>query len=91
MALVMVRVTPRSPRDEATRFADGILHVRVTAPPAEGAANAAVAKLLASLLGIPARDIVLAGGAAARLKRFEVPLPADEVAARISAALAAAH
>jgi uncharacterized protein (TIGR00251 family) len=89
MATLTVRVTPRSGRDEVVRLDDGVLHVRVTAPPVEGAANAAVTKLLAAALGIPARDVVLAGGASGRVKRFEVPLAQGEVVQRITAALAA--
>lgn len=74
MASLVVRVTPRAARDALAGYSGGVLHVRVTAPPAEGAANAAVVRLLARTLRLPSRDIVLASGANARLKRFEVPL-----------------
>ena len=81
MTLLRVRVTPRASRDEVTAFdTDGVLHVRVTAPPADGAANAAVMRLLAGLLGRPPRDIVLMSGATARLKTFDVPLTHEDVA-----------
>lgn len=80
-----VRVTPRAARDAVTGFdADGVLLVRVTAPPADGAANAAVTKLLARALGLPARDVVLVSGAAARQKLFDVPLSEDEVRVRLA-------
>jgi hypothetical protein len=48
-----VRVQPRASRSEIVGWrADGVLSVRVAAPPVEGAANAAVAALLAAALGV---------------------------------------
>jgi uncharacterized protein YggU (UPF0235/DUF167 family) len=85
---IAVRVTPRSARDEAVSWADGVLSVRVTAPPADGAANAAVARLLARALDLPGRDVVLIAGATARLKRFEVALEPDELGRRLARAIA---
>ncbi|MGE5597593.1 MAG: DUF167 domain-containing protein [Hyphomicrobiales bacterium] len=85
MSRLAVRVTPRASRDAIGAFdADGALAVRVTAPPAEGAANAAVTKLLAKALGLPQRDIVLVSGASARQKLFEVPLDEAEVRRRLA-------
>ncbi len=79
-----VRVTPRSTRDAVEGFdAEGTLRVRVTAAPADGAANAAVARLLAKALGLPGRDVVLVAGATARQKLFDVPLEMDEVRRRL--------
>jgi uncharacterized protein (TIGR00251 family) len=79
-----VRVTPRASRDAVEGFdAEGRLRVRVRAAPADGQANAAVAELLAKVLGLPGRDIVLVQGASARVKVFEVPLGAEEVAVRL--------
>jgi uncharacterized protein YggU (UPF0235/DUF167 family) len=79
-----VRVTPRAGRDAIEGFdAEGRLRVRVRAAPADGQANAAVAELLAKVLGLPGRDIVLIQGASARVKVFEVPLGVEEVAVRL--------
>jgi len=79
-----VRVTPRAATDALDGFNEaGELRVRVTAPPAEGAANAAVVKLLAKALGVPSRDIVLVSGATSRIKRFEVPLSEADVLSRL--------
>jgi len=84
MTRLMVRVTPRAARDGIDGFdAVGTLRLRVTAPPAEGEANAAIVKLLARALGLPARDIVLVSGATARRKSFEVPLSEVEMVERV--------
>jgi uncharacterized protein (TIGR00251 family) len=86
---IAVRVTPRASNDSIDGFDDaGTLKVRVTAPPADGAANAAVAKLLTKVLDLPARDVTLISGATNRNKVFEIPLAEPEVLARIEAAAA---
>ncbi|MCK9521196.1 MAG: DUF167 domain-containing protein [Dehalococcoidia bacterium] len=85
MARLAVRVTPRASRDEVKGFNDeGALLVRVTAAPTDGAANAAVTKLLAKALGLPSRDVVMVSGASARQKLFEVPLEEPEIRQRLS-------
>jgi hypothetical protein len=67
-----VRVTPRAGRDRVDGVADGTLRVRVAAAPADGAANAAVLRLLAGELDLPRSAVTLAGGATARHKRVAV-------------------
>ncbi len=62
-----MRVTPGASRDEI-KVDDGAVQLRVTAPPADGAANEAVLRLLAAALGRPRRDLTLLRGAAARIK-----------------------
>ena len=79
-----VRVTPRASRDAVDGFdAEGVLRLRVAAAPADGAANAAVVKLLSRALELPSRDVVLVSGATARQKVFLVPLDAAEVTKRL--------
>jgi uncharacterized protein YggU (UPF0235/DUF167 family) len=51
---------------------EGRLRVRLTAPPAEGAANDALIKLLARALGVPRSRVKVARGAASRNKLVEV-------------------
>ena len=85
MSRLTVRVTPRAAQDRVDGFdADGVLRLRVTAPPADGEANAAVVKVLARTLGLPARDVVLVSGASGRRKVFEVALSEPEVRERLS-------
>jgi uncharacterized protein (TIGR00251 family) len=85
MTRLHVRVTPRASRDAVVRRdPGGTVHVRVTAPPADGAANAAVARLLAKTLGLPARDVTLVSGATSRLKVFDVPVDERELDSRLA-------
>lgn len=84
LALFAVRVTPRASRDAVKGFLpDGRIHVTVTAPPANGAANAAVVRVLARALHLPPRDIVLVRGTTSREKLFEVHLEEPEIRARL--------
>jgi len=62
-----VRVTPGAGRD-AVRIDGDRVQIRVTAPPADGAANDAVIALLAAALDRPRRDLSLLRGAASRTK-----------------------
>src|SRR6266850_2348426 len=52
---------------------EGVLLVRVTAPPIEGKANDAVVTLLSTVLGVPRGQVRVERGAAARTKRVSVP------------------
>ena len=51
---------------------DGALKVSVTAPPVDGAANAAILKLVAKALGVPKSSIELVGGQRSKLKTLAI-------------------
>lgn len=63
-----VRLTPRAGVDRVDGVVDGTLRARVAAPPADGAANAALLRLLADELHLPRRSIRIAGGETSRTK-----------------------
>jgi uncharacterized protein len=67
-----VRVQARARRNEIAGERAGSLLVRVTAPPVEGKANAAVCRLLAERLGLAPGRIAVVGGAASRDKLVEI-------------------
>lgn len=74
---VRVRVTPKGGRDAIdgmSQLSDGrdVLKVRVRVAPEDGAANAAVGKLLASAAGIAPSQVALVSGATARVKTFRL-------------------
>ncbi len=67
-----VRVTPRGGADRVEGVVDGILRLRVAAPPADGEANAAVGRLLTAELGVGRGSVRIVAGAAGRRKLVEV-------------------
>jgi hypothetical protein len=69
---IQVRVQPRARRDEIAGERDGRLVVRVTAPPVDGKANAALRKLLAKRLGVPPGSVTVVRGEGSRDKLVEV-------------------
>ena len=86
-ATLRVRVSPRSSRNGLAGERDGALLVRITAPPVEGAANAALTRLLARILKVPASGVQVRQGASGRDKVLHVGgLDAAEVRARLDAA-----
>jgi uncharacterized protein YggU (UPF0235/DUF167 family) len=70
-AVLHVTVKPKSPRAAVLRTPDGVL-VRVTAPPVEGAANAAVLAALADALHVPKSRLAITAGATGKVKRVSV-------------------
>ena len=71
-ARLTVRLTPRGGADRIDGVVDGVLRVRVSAPPVDGAANQALLRLLARELDVPRRDVRLVSGEGARTKVVEV-------------------
>lgn len=70
--VLRVRVQPGARRPGLAGCHDGALKVKVTAPPLDGRANAAVADLLARTFDLPAGRVVLVSGAASRSKRYRL-------------------
>ncbi len=71
-ATLRVRVTPRASANAVTRFADGVLSLRLTAPPVEGAANAACCQFVAKLLGVSASHVTVKSGHKSRDKALTI-------------------
>ncbi len=68
----IVRLTPRGGMDRVDGVEGGILRVRVAAPPAAGAANAALIRLVAEAIGVPRSSVTIARGASSRTKTVAV-------------------
>lgn len=85
-----VRLTPRGGGDRIDGWGEDasgrpLLKVRVSAPPVEGEANAALEKLLAKALRLPKSAVSVAAGQTARIKQVRiVGLDSDEVRRRLS-------
>ena len=86
---ISIRVTPRSAKPGIGGWRPGAngreeLEVRVAEAPADGAANAAVVRLLAKALDVPRSSVDIVGGLSSRHKRISVPLELDEVRRRVA-------
>ncbi|HEX5217292.1 MAG TPA: DUF167 domain-containing protein [Vicinamibacterales bacterium] len=83
--LVTVRVIPRANRSQIAGTRNDALLVRLSAPPVDGAANAALIEVLAAALDVPRRDISLIAGERSRTKRVQVRgLTAEDIKQRLT-------
>jgi uncharacterized protein (TIGR00251 family) len=88
--VLRVRVQPRAAREALAGVREGALVVRLTAPPVEGRANEALARLLGRTLGVPPSAVRLVSGEKGRDKRVRVGgVSVEEVRARLAVAVAA--
>jgi uncharacterized protein len=70
--ILKVRVQPRSAADALGGVRGGALVVRLTAPPVEGKANAALARFLGRALRVPPTAIEVVRGASGRDKLVRI-------------------
>jgi uncharacterized protein (TIGR00251 family) len=79
-----IKVQPRAARNEIVGVVGDELKVRVTAPPVDSAANEAVLRLLAEILGCARSALHLQRGQTSRRKLIKVAgLSAEHVLARL--------
>jgi uncharacterized protein (TIGR00251 family) len=67
-ATLSIRVAPRSAKEGVAGYAEGVVRIRLCAPPVEGEANEALVRFLAKALGVPRRSVSLVSGARGRSK-----------------------
>lgn len=83
-ATFVVKVHPRARKNAITGEVGDALKLSLTAPPAEGRANAACMEFLANLLNLPRSSITIASGLSSRRKVIQVSgLSAEEVRKRL--------
>ena len=82
MASIRVRLQPRASSSRITGEKDGVIQVRVTAPPVDGEANAALEKLVAKKLGIARSKVKVMKGETSREKVLEVDGIGEDAARR---------
>ncbi|MCE5314109.1 MAG: DUF167 domain-containing protein [Armatimonadota bacterium] len=70
--ILKLHVTPRGSKNEITGWRDDVLCVKITAPPVEGAANAAVVKFVADALNVRKSQVELVSGEKSREKSVRV-------------------
>ena len=67
-----IKVQPKASRDQVVGYREGVLQLRVTAPPDKGRANAAVVSLLALALGVAKSRVRIVRGQTSRDKLVTV-------------------
>mgnify|MGYP000877434386 CR=1 FL=1 len=70
--LLKLHVTPRGSKSEITGWRNDTLCVKITAPPVEGAANAAIVKFVADSLGVRKSQVELVSGERSREKTVRI-------------------
>jgi len=80
-----VRVQPRASRNEFAGVENGVLRVRLHAPPVDGAANEALVAFMADELGVSRRQVRIVSGFGSRNKVLEVDARARPALDRILA------
>lgn len=81
---IPVKVHPSAPKSEIAGFSDGILTVRVAAPPVENKANQELIELLSRALGVSQRSLTILKGHTSRNKLILIDgLNQDEARKRL--------
>lgn len=70
--IVPIRVTPRGGRDAIGGWQDGVLRVRLAAPPVDGRANESLIRFLSKVVGVPSSSLRLVSGGHSRTKRIAI-------------------
>jgi uncharacterized protein (TIGR00251 family) len=83
-----VLVQPRAARTELAGLHDGRLKLRLTAPPVDGAANAALVQFLAERLDLPRSALSVTSGSMGRRKTVSISAGC-ELAPRLAGLLGA--
>lgn len=81
-----MHVYPNAARNELAGFREGVLHLKVAAPPVRGKANKELIAFLAQKLGLSKGDLTILKGHSSRNKLISiVGLSREELNQRLSA------
>lgn len=84
-----VYLQPRASKTEVAGLHDGVIKIRVAAPPVGNAANRALIDFVAQSLGIPKRGVRIVSGVTSRRKVLEIDgVSADRITAALCPTLA---
>lgn len=70
--VIQVRVLPRSSRNEVIGGENGVIKVKLAAPPVDGKANKALKEFLAKRLGVSRKNVEIISGERSRLKSIRI-------------------
>ena len=80
--IINIHLSPGGSKNEFQQLKGDMFHIKLTAPPVEGAANRALVKFLSSALKVNKSRIRLVAGEKSRDKRVEIDgLEFDEIKA----------
>ena len=83
-ATIIVQVQPNASQNKVVRFADGVLHLRIAAPPVKGKANQELIRFLSDILGVARSNLTIEKGATSKRKVISIQgLGQEEVMGRI--------
>ena len=69
---ITVHVQPNATQNKVAGFRDGVLQVKIAAPPIKGKANQELVKFLSSLIGVSKSSLSIERGVIARKKTVAV-------------------
>jgi uncharacterized protein (TIGR00251 family) len=69
---ITVHVQPNANQNKVVGFRDGVLHVRIAAPPIKGKANQELVKFLSTLLGVSKSSLSIEKGVTGKKKTVAV-------------------
>ena len=67
-----IRVVPRASKSEIVGEVGGILRVRISAPPVDGAANEELMRLLSKAFGVAKSNVAILSGHTTKAKRIRI-------------------
>lgn len=89
---IALTISPRSAVNSLELGPEGTLRARITAPPVDGAANAALLRFLSKALDIPKSQLAISAGHTSRHKRILITgLSPNDLDQRLHNAMARAN
>lgn len=68
MTRIVVRVQPNASQNEVLRITEGVLHIRIAAPPTKDRANQELVKFLSDVLGVSRSHLTIEKGMTSKRK-----------------------
>lgn len=82
---ITIQVQPNAQRNEVLGFEDGVLHVKIAAPPVKGKANKELVLFLSQLIGVSKGSINIKSGLTSRRKVIAITgLDRDQIMERLN-------
>ncbi len=69
---IAVRVQPNASQSEVQGFKDGVLYVRIAAPPTKGKANQELIRFLSNILGVRKGNLTIEKGTTGKRKVISI-------------------